>query len=48
MGEPLRKLEIDGGDLSGTTRIPSTSTICFTPRRRFRTPRMSLTIPTYR
>jgi hypothetical protein len=46
MGEPLRKLEINGGDFAGTTRIPSTSTICFTPHRPFRTPRMSLTIPT--
>jgi hypothetical protein len=46
MGELLRKLKIDGEDFSGTTRTPSTSMICFTPHRGFRTPPMSLTIPT--
>jgi hypothetical protein len=46
MSEPLRKLKIDVETSSGTTRTPSTSMICCTRHRRFRTPRMSLTIPT--
>ena len=45
MDEPLRKLKMDGGDWSRTTRTPSTSMICFTPHRHFRTLWMSLTIP---
>ena len=46
MGELLRKLKIDGEDFERNNEDASTSMICFTPRRRFRTPPMSLTIPT--
>ena len=45
MDEPLRKLKIDGGDLEPNNEDPSTSMICFTPHRHFRTLWMSLMIP---
>ena len=46
MGELLRKLEIDGGDFERNNEDTFDLNDLLHPHRRFRTPRMSLTIPT--
>ena len=46
MGEPLRKLEIDGGDFERNNEDTFTQRSASPRHRPFRTPPMSLTIPT--